>query len=134
MASSQTTNYGLNHWAAEDKVLREEFNGDNLKIDEALCRIPQIVSGTYKGTENVSALTKINLGFRPSLVIITQVNSWQSTSSIMLSPDNPLMYNTKVLAEITDSGFSVGSAYYDGISFITPHLNAKLTYCYIAFS
>ena len=134
MASGQTSNYGLNQWTAEDNVLREEFNVDNRKIDEALCQIPKIVSGTYKGTENVSALTKINLGFRPSLVIITRVNSWEPTNCIMLSPDHPLMYNTKVLAKITDTGFSVGSAYHDGTSFITPHLNAKSTYCYMAFS
>ena len=33
MANSQTEHYGLNQWAAEDKVLREEFNQDNAKID-----------------------------------------------------------------------------------------------------
>ena len=33
MASGQTTNYGLNQWAAEDPVLREDFNQDNAKLD-----------------------------------------------------------------------------------------------------
>ena len=33
MASGQTENYGLNQWAAEDAVLREEFNRDNAKLD-----------------------------------------------------------------------------------------------------
>ena len=36
MASSYTTNYQLNQWEAGDKVLREEFNQDNAKIDAAL--------------------------------------------------------------------------------------------------
>ena len=36
MASNQTTNYKLNQWAAEDRVIREEFNSDNLKVDNAL--------------------------------------------------------------------------------------------------
>lgn len=36
MASGQTNNYGLNQWAAEDQVIRTEFNEDNLRIDEAL--------------------------------------------------------------------------------------------------
>lgn len=36
MASSQTSNYGLNQWTEEDRVLREEFNQDNAKIDAAL--------------------------------------------------------------------------------------------------
>lgn len=52
MASSQTSNYGLNQWAAEDKVLREEFNQDNAKLETALgdkgnCRI---ATGSYVGT------------------------------------------------------------------------------------
>lgn len=36
MASGQTSRYGLNQWQPEDKVLREEFNGDNSKVDAAL--------------------------------------------------------------------------------------------------
>lgn len=36
MASGQTENYGLNQWAAEDAVLREEFNRDNAKLDMAI--------------------------------------------------------------------------------------------------
>lgn len=36
MASNQTANYGLNQWAGSDRFLREEFNADNAKVDEAL--------------------------------------------------------------------------------------------------
>ena len=36
MASGQTTNFGLNQWTAADKVLREEFNRDNVKLDTNL--------------------------------------------------------------------------------------------------
>ena len=36
MASGQTSRYGLSQWQPEDKVLREEFNGDNSKVDAAL--------------------------------------------------------------------------------------------------
>ena len=36
MSTNKTTNYQLNQWEAEDKVLRTEFNQDNLKIDQAL--------------------------------------------------------------------------------------------------
>ena len=36
MASGCTANYGLCQWQPEDKFLREEFNGDNEKIDAAL--------------------------------------------------------------------------------------------------
>lgn len=36
MASGYTANYGLCQWQRSDKFLREEFNGDNEKIDAAL--------------------------------------------------------------------------------------------------
>ena len=36
MASNYTPNLNLCQWAAEDAVLREEFNADNRKIDAAL--------------------------------------------------------------------------------------------------
>lgn len=51
MASGQTENYGLNQWAAEDAVLREEFNRDNAKISTELAGTGNchIVRGTYMG-------------------------------------------------------------------------------------
>ena len=36
MASNYTEHYGLCQWEATDQVLREEFNQDNAKVDEAL--------------------------------------------------------------------------------------------------
>ena len=48
MASGQTENYGLNQWAAEDAVLREEFNRDNAKIDTLLTSLSnRFFYGTY---------------------------------------------------------------------------------------
>lgn len=38
MASSHTANYGLSLWEPGDKFLREEFNGDNEKLDGAIRR------------------------------------------------------------------------------------------------
>jgi len=35
MASNQTTNLGLNQWAASDAILRTDFNNDNAKVDAA---------------------------------------------------------------------------------------------------
>ena len=36
MSANKTANYHLNQWEPEDKVLREEFNEDNKKIEDAL--------------------------------------------------------------------------------------------------
>ena len=33
---NQTANYGLSQWEATDRILMENFNGDNQKVDAAL--------------------------------------------------------------------------------------------------
>ena len=72
MASNQTANFGLNQWEATDKVLREEFNADNAKIDAALAVMGncKIVSGSYIGTGTCGAANPVTLSFegRPLLV------------------------------------------------------------------
>ena len=55
MASGQTTNYQLNQWEAEDKVLRTEFNADNaediikFEIGQVFAQVLEC-AGVYKCT------------------------------------------------------------------------------------
>lgn len=35
-STSQTANFGLNQWAGSDPILREDFNADNLILEQAL--------------------------------------------------------------------------------------------------
>lgn len=96
MASNQTESYGLNQWAAEDPVLRADFNADNSKVDSALAKKygtdnPYVVEGSYEGTylagsDNLSAT--VTLGFRPSFVIVL------STQQNMPSLDNMAVLGT----------------------------------------
>ena len=51
MASNQTSNYGLNQWEAEDRVIREEFNGDNVKVDAALAGLAAQTAAKAAQTE-----------------------------------------------------------------------------------
>ena len=51
MASGQTKTYGFNQWQPEDKVLREEFNGDNEKMEQALTGLDGRVTGKAEQTE-----------------------------------------------------------------------------------
>ena len=51
MASNQTSNYGLNQWEAEDRVIREEFNGDNAKVDTALAGLAEKIETKAAQTE-----------------------------------------------------------------------------------
>ena len=76
MASGQTSNFGLSQWAAEDRVIREEFNGDNAKIETALSQLKssvlQTAVGSYvgdglSGSENPNHL---EFDFAPKLVIL----------------------------------------------------------------
>lgn len=36
MSTQKTANYQLNQWVKSDRILMEEFNADNLKIDDAI--------------------------------------------------------------------------------------------------
>ncbi len=72
MASSQTTHFGLNQWAANDYVIREEFNEDNRIIDTELNKITRSAVGSYTGTGayGSSNPNSLSFPFAPKLVII----------------------------------------------------------------
>jgi len=110
---NQTSNYQLNQWGAADRILREDFNRDNAKIDAALagmaaaqselaaqiancgnCSI-SITSYTGTGTSGTSNPTKINFSRKPvafivrgyrTLVIWTNLDS--STTFVMADGGN----------------------------------------------
>lgn len=78
---TDTQHYQLNQWAADDQVLRTDFNADNAKIDAALgehaqklnwlgnCRIE---TGTYVGTGECGEAhaNTLNLLGEPLMVLI----------------------------------------------------------------
>ena len=73
-----TKNYQLNQWDAGDRVLREDFNEDNRKIDEALskCGNCKVELGSYVGTGEKGEYHRNSLTFprRPLLVYIMGEN------------------------------------------------------------
>lgn len=72
MASNTTANFGLNLWDSEDTFSREEFNENSKKIDTAYgpSNSPWVI-GSYVGATSSAGQTQdVNLGFRPSLLII----------------------------------------------------------------
>ena len=95
MAGNQTKNYGLNQWERTDKVLMEDFNADNAKIDAALASLEsgkaeaaslaalqtvvagkgncQIVTGQYIGNGQYGAQYPNSLSFskQPVLVLVS---------------------------------------------------------------
>ena len=114
MASGQTTNYGLNQWAAEDNVLRQEFNQDNAKIErefEDIAEVlPRIVTGIYEG--NGAASQFIPLDSSPKAVIVWRYGVQQGGSDGDIYGGFALPgHSANSAIEITDSGFT---AYYSG--------------------
>lgn len=109
-STNQTANYQLCQWAADDQVLREDFNADNLKVDTALAALAlqsTIVFGSYTGdgTDN----RQITLGFRPAAVLIlpyggTYMNGYILNLALVL--DGVPAQNVT----ISDTGFLVSAA------------------------
>ena len=135
MASGQTENYGLNQWAAEDPVLREEFNRDNAKVDAELVQKVNLLFGSYTGNASDSKASytqKIELGFRPKAVIVWGIDvgsasSYQYTYSAMATQEKGF---NRILT-IVDTGFTVGQYYWNS-TVQYPNLNVEnYTYIYL---
>ena len=67
-----TEHYQLNQWEGTDRVLREDFNRDNRKIEEAFLSLPKIVLGSYTGTGGYRADQPniLELPFQPKLLFV----------------------------------------------------------------
>ena len=85
--STQTEHIGLHQWESSDSFLREDFNEDNRKIDEAVGLLRQITdkfeaSGSY--TMEQTTPVEVTLGFQPALVfILTYASNGYAMAVIM---------------------------------------------------
>ena len=82
---TKTTNYQLNQWAKSDRILMDDFNADNQKLDAALAGMPKIVTGTYTGTgaygqSNANSLT---FDFTPKAVLICKQDMYNAIYAYM---------------------------------------------------
>ena len=110
MFLNQTANYGLSQWEATDRILMENFNSDNAKLDAALkehddelsakgnCQIwttSYVGSGNY-GEDNPSTLA---FPFAPAMVLIVghfsaAVTTGGATSLISFQSSDTVSCNT----------------------------------------
>ena len=65
---TKTTNYQLNQWAKSDRIMMDDFNADNQKLDAALAGKTELVTGSYIG--DGTATRVIHLGFTPKAVLV----------------------------------------------------------------
>ena len=155
MPSKQTENYHLSQWEKTDKVLMEDFNADNVKIDAALAgkadtsaleSLKQTVSGhtsalngkgncriytqTYTGNGNSGTDGTVKLTFpgKPLLVVLVEPKNGMFSL---------LMYGTTYGYNIATSGSMYMTWTENSVSWYHPstfHFNTKgYKYTAIAF-
>ena len=60
MPSKQTTNYKLNQWVKTDKVLMDDFNADNQKIDAAIKALDTKADGKASTSALISLSSRVD--------------------------------------------------------------------------
>ena len=149
---NKTTNYQLNQWNPEDDFLRTDFNEDNTNLESALTSLQSSitslqsslsstenslstaisnvkpVTGSYTGLykSSVTTTTAINLGFKPSLVVIIPNNGVLSTS-IGYQFAVAVSGLTSVPVKFTSTGFTVANGTYCCLNYL------DVKYHYIAY-
>ena len=119
---TKTTNYQLNQWAKSDRIMMDDFNSDNKKIDAALAAL-KVSVGTYTGTGDTNT-QQITLGFQPRIVLILPNRSGLADNmAALLFPDKPQINNaqTNNIGTITPTGFEVTEALNRPADIVTYH-------------
>jgi len=110
---TKTTNYQLNQWAKSDRIMMDDFNADNLKIDTALGSMAQVVLGSYTG--DGTTLRTVELGFTPRAVYVTDARgaAFRYSSGVgrfcggLAMRDKPAKDGGRTILAICDNGFQV---------------------------
>ena len=118
-----TTNYQLPQWVKSDRILMDDFNDANSKIDAALTMKCEAVAGTYNGSDNDPQT--ISLGFTPAAVLVLDMRSNHTALAVTGCPacasdDSPAV-------TIVEGGFEVKDRYNYGTGIVHG------PYRYIAF-
>ena len=125
---TKTTNYQLNQWAKSDRIMMDDFNADNQKIDAALqanadaIAAVGYVTGRYTGTGSYPRT--IDLGFQPKAVVVTTNTGYTNNSGSPFGGVFGVGMPLSRYAEVASNGFVLKAEY----------VNQKNTvYNYIAF-
>lgn len=88
MASNHTEHYGLSQWEKTDKVLMEDFNADNAKIDAALGALAGAAEEQGEAlAAHTSALSKTG-----NCAVMVTSYSGNSTASVTINCPYPPVY------------------------------------------
>ena len=135
MASNYTTNYQLNQWAKSDRIMMDDFNADNAKIDAALKAVAdggaKLAVGTYSGTGN-STDTTVTVGFPVKALILVIGYSLDGHNGLFVTSGQTVSGGiTGQVLWFTDTGFRVKTAMYSG-EVCPPYLNTAAPHYYVA--
>ena len=118
-----TEHYQLNQWEPTDRVLREDFNEDNRKIEAALGAIQQLtvrfITGSYIG-DGSTAAREFYLGARPKFLLLCRDSEGDGSSfyqSAFIAEDFQYTFmeagksvsSALKLLTFTDTGFTLQS-------------------------
>ena len=158
MPSSQTPNYNLNQWSRDDRVLMEDFNADNAKIDAALgekadksaveelnaqvgqveLSMPRVVFGTYTG--DGAASKHIELGFPPKALLLFCQNgrtsycvSYGMAYGGLALEGHPVIIQNREVLTLNSSGFTVRKEFQEKAASLYSNADGVF-YHYIAFA
>ena len=118
MATNYTQHYHLPQWAADDHVLRDEFNQAWADVDAGLGsayrpgNLPYVI-GSYTGnapSSGADAGQLIQLGFQPRFLIITR--GWMGTTGVsttFLAIGQMRNDSQSMVFELKENGFLVKS-------------------------
>ncbi len=152
---NKTPNYNLNQWSRDDRVLMDDFNADNARLDTALAGLArskadlsalavktEIAAGTYTGDGTAERV--IRLGFTPKAVYVCEASgvtyvsggSGAAYRGGLALPGAPAAYMGHPIVEIISGGFKVFCTDYKINNVTTNHYGANtanLEFHYIAF-
>ena len=146
---NHTKNYNLPQWELNDLIRMEDFNSAMANIETGLsegkqrddslssrvdaaramaAQLPYVV-GEYEGNSQTE-WNEINIGFRPSFVLITCQTTAPEADSSLLRFALLGTANSGNFGKLTETGFAVRMLF----PYLHPQINYQgLTYSYIAF-
>lgn len=118
----KTQKYQLSQWEKTDRIMMEDFNGDNAKVEAALAALAaadsrtssRFYTGSYVGTGGTGGVT-VYLPRRPLFVMISGV----SENLFYLSPNERIMVQPYNSNSVSNSACSLSGG----------ALSWKTTYC-----
>ena len=131
-----TENYQLNQWVESDRVLREDFNADNQKIETAIQEVREvaesksdIVFGSYVG--DGTQHRTIDLGFPIKWIFVYPASDDPNSKTLALAAPGfppPVATSNTPRLSVVGTGIQVGFASSSG-----PYTNSlNKTFYYIA--